>query len=93
MSHCSSAGVLVVVPVLVVLVLVVLVVLVDMLVVLNGQWISSSSLFLVDVVSDLEVDDSSLSSFGKSFDNVLTILMNSLFLSRLSVSQIWLLLS
>ena len=76
MSHCSSAGVLVVV-----LVLVVLVVLVDMLVVLNGQWISSSSLFLVDVVSDLEVDDSSLSSFGKSFDNALTILMNSLFLS------------
>ena len=76
MSHFSSAGVLVVV-----LVLVVLVVLVDMLVVLNGQWISSSSLFLVDVVSDLEVDDSSLSSFGKSFDNVLTILMNSLFLS------------
>ena len=88
MSHFSSAGVLVVV-----LVLVVLVVLVDLLVVLNGQWISSSSLFLVDVVSDLEVDDSSLSSFGKSFDNVLTILMNSLFLSRLSVSQIWLLLS
>ena len=76
MSHFSSAGVLVVV-----LVLVVLVVLVDMLVVLNGQWISSSSLFLVDVVSDLEVDDSSLSSFGKSFDNALTILMNSLFLS------------
>ena len=76
MSHRSSAGVLVVV-----LVLVVLVVLVDLLVVLNGQWISSSSLFLVDVVSDLGVDDSSLSSFGKSFDNVLTILMNSLLLS------------
>ena len=81
MSHCSSAGVLVVVPVLVVLVLVVLVVLVDMLVVLNGQWISSSSLFLVDVVSDLEVDDSSLSSFGKSFS------------AFLIVSVIWLLLS
>ena len=80
MSHCSSAGVLVVL-LLVVLVLVVLVVLVDLLVVLNGQWISRSSLFLVDVVSDLEVDDSSLSSFGKSFDKVLTILMNSLFLS------------
>ena len=81
MSHCSSAGVLVVVPVLVVLVLVVLVVLVDLLVVLNGQWISRSSLFLVDVVSDLEVDDSSFSSFGKSFN------------ACLSVSLIWLLLS
>ena len=67
--------------VLVVLVLVVLVVLVDMLVVLNGQWISSSSLFLVDVVSDLEVDDSSLSSFGKSFRNALTMELNSLLLS------------
>ena len=66
---------------LVVLVLVVLVVLVDMLVVLNGQWISSSSLFLVDVVSDLEVDDSSLSSFGKSFRNALTMELNSLLLS------------
>ena len=76
MSHFSSAGVLVVV-----LVLVVLVVLVDMLVVLNGQWISSSSLFLVDVVSDLEVDDSFLSSFGKSFRNALTILTISLLLS------------
>ena len=81
MSHCSLAGVLVVVLVLVVLVLVVLVVLVDMLVVLNGQWISSSSLFLVDVVSDLEVDDSFLSSFGKSFRNALTILTISLLLS------------
>ena len=61
--------------------LVVLVVLVDLLVVLNGQWISSSSLFLVDVVSDLEVDDSFLSSFGKSFRNALTILTISLLLS------------
>ena len=66
---------------LVVLVLVVLVVLVDLLVVLNGQSISSSSLFLVDVVSDLEVDDSFLSSFGKSFRNALTILTISLLLS------------
>ena len=80
MSHCSSAGVLVVL-LLVVLVLVVLVVLVDLLVVLNGQWISSSSLFLVDVVSDLEVDDSFLSSFGKSFRNALTMELNSLLLS------------
>ena len=80
-SHCSFAGVLVIVLVLVVLVLVVLVVLVDMLVVLNGQWISSSSLFLVDVVSDLEVDDSFLPSFGKSFRNALTILTISLLLS------------
>ena len=66
---------------LVVLVLVVLVVLVDLLVVLNGQSISSSSLFLVDVVSDLEVDDSFLSSFGKSFRNALTMELNSLLLS------------
>ena len=66
---------------LVVLVLVVLVVLVDMLVVLNGQWISNSSLFLVDVVSDLEVDDSFLSSFGKSFRSALTMELNSLLLS------------
>ena len=80
MSHCSSAGVLVVL-LLVVLVLVVLVVLVDLLVVLNGQSISSSSLFLVDVVSDLEVDDSFLSSFGKSFRNALTMELNSLLLS------------
>ena len=56
-------------------------VLVDMLGVLNGQWISSSSLFLVDVVSDLEVDDSFLSSFGKSFRNALTMELNSLLLS------------
>ena len=80
MSHCSSAGVLGVL-LLVVLVLVVLVVLVDLLVVLNGQSISSSSLFLVDVVSDLEVDDSFLSSFGKSFRNALTMELNSLLLS------------
>ena len=64
-----------------VLVVLVLVVLVDLLVVLNGQSISSSSLFLVDVVSDLEVDDSFLSSFGKSFRNALAMILISLLLS------------
>ena len=45
------------------------------------QWISSSSLFMVDIVSDLEVDDSSLSSFGKSFRNALAMILISLLLS------------
>ena len=45
------------------------------------QWISSSSLFMVDIVSDLEVDDSPLSSFGKSFRNALAMILISLLLS------------